>query len=493
MNKLLKINTADNVAVVVESDVPGEPAPIDRPGHKVALRDVAAGEAVIKYGFPIGHATAPIKAGEWVHSHNLATSLGENLDYSAFAPKGEAPRIVAEAAGPTIPSHPTIRGWLRKDGQMGIRNELWIVPTVGCVNSLAQSIVDRLRYSCPAVGDIRAWTHNYGCSQLGQDHTNTRAALCALIKHPNAGGVIVLGLGCENNQISELRKCLGEYDENRVKFIVAQEVDDAVEEGVAIGAKLLDQIQLDAELMQDFPLSKLRVGLKCGGSDGLSGITANPLVGAFSDWLVAQGGTTVLTEVPEMFGAETILMRRCTDLQTFDKTVALINDFKDYFRASGQPIYENPSPGNKEGGITTLEEKSLGCVQKGGTATVVDVLQYAEPIKKHGLNLLCAPGNDMVAATALALSGCHLVLFTTGRGTPLGTFVPTLKISSNSRLAAKHSSWIDFDAGGLVDGKSMDEMRDALIDKVLRVANGQLASNENYSKEFAIFKTGVTL
>lgn len=484
MNKLLTINAADNVAVAIEAvgDIPA--------GHKVALRDIAEGEAVIKYGFPIGHATQPIKAGEWVHSHNLATSLGENLDYSAFAPKEDE-----AIEGSPLGSGLTVNAYLRKSGEMGIRNELWVVPTVGCVNSQAQAIAERLSAEGAPVDDIRAYTHNYGCSQLGQDHANTRAALCALIKHPNAGGVIVLGLGCENNQISKLRECLGQYDEERVKFIVAQEVDDEIEEGVAVGRQLLSIMAKDQRT--PLPISMLRVGLKCGGSDGLSGITANPLVGAFSDWLVARGGTTVLTEVPEMFGAETILMRRCADRQTFDKTVALINDFKDYFRASGQPIYENPSPGNKEGGITTLEEKSLGCVQKGGTATVTDVLQYAQRIDKHGLNLLCAPGNDLVASTALALSGCQMVLFTTGRGTPFGTFVPTLKISTNSRLATKKPRWIDFNAGALVDGESMESALSALsalIEKVISTANGAPARNEQAgAKEIAIFKTGVTL
>ncbi|MDE7377127.1 MAG: UxaA family hydrolase, partial [Muribaculaceae bacterium] len=355
-----------------------------------------------------------------------------------------------------------------------------------------RAIAERLRAEGGCADDVRAFTHNYGCSQLGQDHANTRSALCSLIKHPNAGGVIVLGLGCENNQIGKLRECLGEYDDERVKFIVAQEVDDEIEEGVALGRELLALMVADRR--QPLPVSMLRVGLKCGGSDGLSGITANPLVGAFSDWLVAHGGSTVLTEVPEMFGAETILMRRCVDRQTFDKTVALINDFKDYFRASGQPIYENPSPGNKAGGITTLEEKSLGCVQKGGTAPVIDVLQYAQRIAKQGLNLLCAPGNDLVASTALALSGCQMVLFTTGRGTPFGTFVPTLKISTNTPLAAKKPRWIDFNAGVLVDGQDKETVLNALIDKVLSVANGAPALNEQASaKEIAIFKSGVTL
>lgn len=498
MDKLLKINDADNVAVVLDRKplACGHPDADVPVGHKAALRDIAEGEPVIKYGFPIGHATAPIKAGEWVHSHNLATSLGDNLDYSAYAPTAQA-----AGSGFVAGDGLTVNGYLRPSGEMGIRNELWIVPTVGCVNSQALAIAERLRNEMEDgewkmekayVDDVRAFTHNYGCSQLGQDHANTRAALCSFIKHPNAGGVIVLGLGCENNQISKLRECLGDYDRERVRFIVAQEVDDEIEEGVALGRELLSLMATDRR--QPLPISLLRVGLKCGGSDGLSGITANPLVGAFSDWLVAHGGSTVLTEVPEMFGAETILMRRCVDRETFDKTVALINDFKDYFRASGQPIYENPSPGNKEGGITTLEEKSLGCVQKGGTAPVTDVLQYAERIAKPGLNLLCAPGNDLVASTALALSGCQIVLFTTGRGTPFGTFVPTLKISTNSRLAAKKPRWIDFNAGVLVNGHDKSTTLTALIDKVLATANGAPALNEQAgAKEIAIFKSGVTL
>lgn len=499
MKRILKINTADNVAVILADDAAqGERFDIDgqteltllQPvtrGHKVALRPIAEGEAVIKYGYPIGHATKPIAAGEWIHSHNLATSLSDNLEYT-YAP-----------AGATTPEYdgecPTVNGYERFNGDMGIRNELWIVPTVGCVNGQANAIVDRLRRECDLthIDDLRAFTHNYGCSQLGQDHANTRSALAALVRHPNAGGVLVLGLGCENNQMAALREEIGDnYDTSRVRFLIAQEVEDEVEEGVRLCKELLQRMEEDTRTPQ--PLSKLRVGLKCGGSDGFSGITANPLVGLFSDRLIACGGTTVLTEVPEMFGAETILMNRAVTPEVFSQTVSLINDFKEYFRSYGQPIYENPSPGNKAGGITTLEEKSLGCVQKGGAAPVVDVLRYTQPAVKHGLNLLTAPGNDLVASTALALSGCHMVLFTTGRGTPFGTFVPTMKISTNSQLAAKKHTWIDFNAGTIVEDEPAETVLDRLFAKVISVANGETLHHEKTgAKEIAIFKTGVTL
>lgn len=499
MKRILKINAADNVAVILADDAAeGERLPLDggaevtllQPvtrGHKVALRPIAEGEAVIKYGYPIGHATRPIAAGEWIHSHNLATSLNDNLSYT-FAPIGA---VTPEYKG----ACPEINGYARFNGDMGIRNELWIVPTVGCVNGQANAIVDRLRRECDLshIDDLRAFTHNYGCSQLGQDHANTRSALAALIRHPNAGGVLVLGLGCENNQMSALREELGDsYDPTRVRFLIAQEVEDEVEEGVRLCKELLARMKQDRRTPH--PIAKLRVGLKCGGSDGFSGITANPLVGLFSDRLIACGGTTVLTEVPEMFGAETILMNRAVTEEIFQQTVSLINDFKEYFRSYGQPIYENPSPGNKAGGITTLEEKSLGCVQKGGSAPVVDVLRYTQPAVKHGLNLLTAPGNDLVASTALALSGCHMVLFTTGRGTPFGTFVPTMKISTNSQLAAKKHTWIDFNAGTIVEDEPAEAVLDRLFDKVVSVADGEPLHHEKTgAKEIAIFKTGVTL
>ena len=458
MKQILKIHPADNVAVILTDNNPVAPR-----GHKIALRSIAEGEPVMKYGFPIGRATQDIAEGEWVHSHNLATALGANEEYTY-------------------------------NGEIGIRNELWIVPTVGCVNGQANAIIERLRQEADLTGidDIRAFTHNYGCSQLGLDHANTRAALAALVRHPNAGGVLVLGLGCENNQMNRFREEIGEVDFDRVKFLVAQDVEDEVETGFRLCCEIVKQMRADRR--EPLPISRLKIGLKCGGSDGFSGITANPLVGRISDRLVSMGATTVLTEVPEMFGAETILMDRAESRDVFDRIVGMITDFKDYFRSFGMPVYENPSPGNKAGGITTLEEKSLGCVQKGGTSAVVDVLDYACKATKPGLNLLTAPGNDLVAATALALSGCHMVLFTTGRGTPFGTCVPTMKISTNSQLASRKSNWVDFDAGILLENGDMEGIADSLMAKIVETANGSRLKHElTGAKEIAIFKSGVTL
>lgn len=496
MKRILKINAADNVAVALADDLrKGETIDVDGVritlledivrGHKVALCDIAAGENVVKYGFPIGHALADIPQGAWIHSHNLKTNLRDDLEYT-YSPK------VYELPIPR--SDRRVMGYLRRNDTMGIRNELWIVPSVGCVNGQAQAIAARVRAECDCshLDDVRVYTHNYGCSQLGDDHANTQKALAALVKHPNAGAVLVLGLGCENNQVSALKEAIGEWDDERVKFLIAQEVEDEIEAGFALCRELVEKTRADKR--QPLPLSYLRVGLKCGGSDGFSGITANPLAGLFSDWLIAQGGTTVLTEVPEMFGAETILMNRAADSKIFDQTVSLINDFKGYFRKYDQPIYENPSPGNKKGGITTLEEKSLGCVQKGGAQQVVDVLRYAQPIVRQGLNLLQAPGNDLVAASALALSGCQLVLFTTGRGTPFGSFVPTMKISTNTQLSEFKANWIDFNAGTLVEDEEPQAVLDRFIDKVLATADGEHLRHEQTGfKEIAIFKTGVTL
>lgn len=481
MNGLLQINPADNVAVVMTDDNPTAAR-----GHKIALRDIACGEPVIKYGFPIGKATADIAKGQWVHSHNLATALSGDLSYT-YAP-------AARPQAPEQPTPPMVNGYLRANGDMGIRNELWVAPTVGCVNGQANAIVERVKATCDLTGidDVRAFTHNYGCSQLGQDHANTRAALAALVRHPNAGGVLVLGLGCENNQIDRLREEIDDYDPERVKFLVAQEVEDEIEAGERLCAGLIEKMHSDRR--QPLPVSKLKLGLKCGGSDGFSGITANPLLGRISDRFTAWGATTILTEVPEMFGAETILMSRAASREVFDRIVAMINDFKAYFRSYGQPIYENPSPGNKAGGITTLEEKSLGCVQKGGTSEVTDVLAYAQKSTVAGLNLLTAPGNDLVASTALALAGCQMVLFTTGRGTPFGTFVPTMKIATNTQLAEKKSNWIDFNAGTLLNCENPDEILDALTAKIIATADGQPLRHElTGAKEIAIFKSGVTL
>ena len=495
MAKFIKLNPNDNVAVCLEFGQAGDTVVVDGQqfvlsndipvGHKVALQHIPVDANVIKYGAPIGHAIAEIQVGNHVHTHNLKTNLSGTIAYS-FNQKLNEIRYAKRDL--------TFNGYRRSNGNAGIRNEIWIVPTVGCVNGQAQQIINRFQKEVNPenVDAIEVFKHNYGCSQLGDDHVNTQKALAQLINHPNAGGVLVLGLGCENNQISHLKKFIGEYDSDRIKFLVSQEVEDEVEAGVEILKEIYGHMKNDRR--EAIPLSELKVGLKCGGSDGFSGITANPLVGVFSDFLIAQGGTTVLTEVPEMFGAETILMARAKDQSTFNKTVSLINDFKDYYTQHNLPVYENPSPGNKDGGISTLEDKSLGCTQKGGTATVRDVLKYAEPIKENGLNLLSAPGNDLVAASALGFSGCQLVLFTTGRGTPFGSFVPTMKISTNTALFTKKKNWIDFNAGQLLEGKTMDQLLEEFIEYIIEVSSGKkLRHEESGFKEISIFKTGVTL
>ncbi|MBE6044377.1 MAG: altronate dehydratase [Clostridium thermopalmarium] len=495
MKKVIKINKIDNVVVALEDLKKGEVIEVDgekvellediNRGHKIAIKNIASGDNVIKYGFPIGHSTRDIKAGEFVHTHNVKTNL-EGIGEYVFNQR------LSEAHYEK--SNLTFKGYKREDGKVGIRNELWIVPTVGCVNGMAEKIIERFKKEVnpEGVDNIEVFKHNYGCSQLGEDHINTRTILGNVVKHPNAGGVLVFGLGCENNTMKEFKESLGEFNQKRVRFLVAQEVQDEIEEGVKLLKELYSNMKEDKR--EYVPLSELKVGLKCGGSDGLSGITANPLLGEFSDFLIAQGGTTVLTEVPEMFGAETILMNRAENEEIFNKIVHLINDFKEYFMKFDQPVYENPSPGNKAGGITTLEDKSLGCTQKAGSARVVDVLKYGETLKVKGLNLLSAPGNDLVAASALASAGCQMVLFTTGRGTPFGSFVPTMKISTNSQIYKLKPHWIDFNAGRLIEDVSMEDLLKEFIDYVIKVASGELVNNEkNNFRELAIFKTGVTL
>ena len=443
-------------------------------GHKYARRAIRKGQPVIKYGFPIGIATADIAPGERVHCHNLRTALGGARDY-AYTPKFQYPAPLSQA---------TIDGFARPGGQVGIRNDIWIVPTVGCVNSIARALADRT--------DTIALTHPYGCSQLGDDLAVTQRVLAGLVHHPNAGGVLVLGLGCENNNIQEFKKVLGDCDSRRVRFLNCQDCTDELEKGVTIIRELQALAAKDRRCA--LPVSKLKIGLKCGGSDGLFGITANPLCGRVTDRLAAMGGSAVLTEVPEMFGAETILMNRCRDEETFARTVKLINGFKEYFTSHNKTIYENPSPGNKKGGISTLEDKSLGCTQKSGSSPVCGVLEYGERVREKGLNLLSAPGNDLVAATALAVSGAQIVLFTTGRGTPFATLVPTMKISSNSKLAGYKAGWIDFNAGEMVETKTKDQVAMELFQYVLRVASGEkVRSEEAGFHDLAIFKQGVTL
>ena len=500
MIQYLKINPADNVVVAIQAQQKGNILVVDGKsitiqedvpaGHKIAIKDFVAGEDVIKYGYPIGHAKENKPAGSWMNENNIKTNLAGLLDYTYQPEKAE-------------PFHPdnhyiaskTFRGYRRKNGDVGIRNEVWVIPTVGCVNGIVQQMVERLKSEtgCKGVDAIVGFPHNYGCSQLGDDHENTKKILRDMVLHPNAGAVLVVGLGCENNQPDVFEKFIGDYDHDRVRFMVSQKVQgDEVEYGMNILRELYQKAA--ACQREDIPISELRVGLKCGGSDGFSGITANPLLGMFSDWLVSQGGTTVLTEVPEMFGAETILMNRCETRELFNQTVSLINNFKEYFLSHGEPVGENPSPGNKAGGISTLEDKALGCTQKCGKSPVRGVMEYAERLQAKGLNLLSAPGNDLVAATALASSGCHIVLFTTGRGTPFGTFVPTMKISTNSTLANNKPMWIDFNAGTIVEDEPMEQVCQRFIDYVLRVVSGEQVNNEKKGyREIAIFKTGVTL
>lgn len=493
--QIIRIHEQDNVAVAVDGLAAGQTVRVGGrdltalrqipPGHKIALVDIPAGSKVVKYGFPIGRASRDIPEGEWVHSDNLSTALSGAMEYR-YEPK---PGVGTENG-----SGATFRGFLRENGDVGVRNEVWIINTVGCVNKTAERIASVANAVKPdGVEGVYSFPHPFGCSQLGNDLENTQKILTGLVHHPNAAGVLVLGLGCENNNIAEFRKALGPVNGERVLFLNAQETGDEIAEGMRLTKQLMEYASRFRRSAQ--PFEKLRIGLKCGGSDAFSGITANPLLGRLSNRLVAAGGAVAMTEVPEMFGAETTLLERCATSDVFSKAVAMVNGFKRYFLDCGQPVYENPSPGNKEGGITTLEEKSLGCVQKGGEATVTNVLEYGQRDLVPGLNLLSGPGNDLVACTALAAAGAQLILFTTGRGTPLGGPVPTVKVSTNSALNRMKGHWIDFDAGRLLNGVDMAALADELFGCTLAVAEGRLqAKNEtNGYREIGIFKGGICL
>ncbi len=490
MSEFIHIHPKDNVAVALKP-IPagtvfeGVAAKTDIPqGHKMALNGLAENDQVVKYGFPIGHATCPIAPGQWVHTHNMKTNLSGQLEYS-YHPKLNPPAPLPCA---------TFQGFRRKNGQVGIRNEIWIIPTVGCVNDVAKALVKQNQdFVTGTIDGLYTFPHPFGCSQTGADHAQTRKLLAALTRHPNAGAVLVLSLGCENLTHEQFVKELGAYDENRVKFLTCQQVEDEMAAGREILARLAAYA---GEFHREpIPASELVVGMKCGGSDGLSGITANPTVGRFSDLLVAQGGSTVLTEVPEMFGAEGFLMNRCCSEEVFHKAVNMINGFKEYFLRHNEVVYENPSPGNKAGGITTLEDKSCGCVQKGGSAPIMDVIGYGDQVVTKGLNMLYGPGNDLVSSTALTAAGAHLILFTTGRGTPFGAPAPTMKLATNTPLAQKKRGWIDFNAGVVADGsRTLDEAAQDLMALVLEVASGKKTrAEEKGFREISIFKDGVVL
>ncbi len=490
MPDFIQIHPKDNVAVALKpipagTAFDGVTAKTDIPqGHKMALSALAENEQIIKYGFSIGHATAPIASGEWVHTHNMKTNLSGEMAYT-YHPNLHHP--VPQAPG-------TFLGYRRKDGKVGIRNEIWIIPTVGCVNDVAKALArENQDLVQGSIDGLYAFTHPFGCSQTGADHAQTRKLLAALTRHPNAGAVLVLSLGCENLTHEQFLKELGDFDENRVRFLTCQQVEDEMEAGRSLLAQCAAFAGQFAR--EEVPASELVIGMKCGGSDGLSGITANPTVGRFSDRLVAMGGSTVLTEVPEMFGAEGFLMDRCVNEEVFRKAVNMINGFKNYFLRHNEVVYENPSPGNKAGGITTLEDKSCGCVQKGGSAPIMDVIGYGDAVTTKGLNMLYGPGNDLVSATALTAAGAHMVLFTTGRGTPFGAPAPTMKISTNTALAVKKSGWIDFNAGVVADGtRTLDEAASDLMALVLEVASGtRTRAEERGFREISIFKDGVVL
>ena len=494
--RAVRVHPTDDVAVAVDALEPGdvigagdEPVTVREAvpaGHKVALRALRAGDVVHKYGWAIGKTTADVEAGAWIHSHNLKTLLEGTLEY-AYEP-------IARPAEPASPER-TWEGYRRADGRVGTRNEIWVINTVGCVNWAAEKIAKNANEKYAGVIDgVYAFAHPYGCSQLGDDLGHTRQVLAGLMRHPNAGGVLVLGLGCENNQLDALLSEAGDVDRSRIRFFNTQDVFDEVQSGVTAIDELVERMKGDRR--ETVPVSALVIGNKCGGSDGFSGITANPLLGRVADKLTAAGGTVLLTEVPEMFGAERVLMNRAVNEQVYGEVVGMVNSFKDYFLSHGQPVYENPSPGNKAGGLTTLEEKSLGAVQKGGSSTVTSVLRYGQPVRTPGLALLEAPGNDGVSSTAMTASGATVLLFTTGRGTPLGFPVPTVKVSSNSVIAQKKPHWIDFDAGRLLDEPAlMDQTADELLSAVLDIASGKRITNNerNGVREIAIWKEGVTL
>ncbi len=489
MSKLFKINDKDNVAVALEELRKGEIIDNielldDIPfGHKVLLNDLKSGENIIKYGNPIGHLTVDCKKGEHIHEHNLKTNLSDIIEYKYCGENEYQPKKCDV----------TFNGYLRQDGRAATRNEIWIIPTVGCVNNTAKRLE---KIGQDIIGDgcdgVFAYTHPFGCSQLGDDQENTRKILASLANHPNAGGVLIVSLGCENTNAETFKKYLGDYNEKRIKFLITQDCEDELEKG----EKLLKELYTFVKSFkrEPIPINKLVVGYKCGGSDAFSGITANALCGRLTDKLTSFGTSAILTEVPEMFGAEKLLMKRCENEKVFNKCVNMINSFKQYFFSHNQECYENPSPGNHDGGITTLEEKSLGCIQKGGKAVITDVLEYGEHCKKQGLNLLTGPGNDIVSTTNLTAAGANIILFTTGRGTPLGASVPTIKVSSNSRLAKRKSNWIDFNAGELIESNDFENMTEEIFKLLIDIASGSQTKNEqNGYREISIFKDGVIM
>ncbi len=490
LNRLV-FSAEDNVAVLLESGKPGEMmsaggeeiplVSVVPRGFKVALKNMSQGDSVVKYGVPIGRASQPILRGELVHGHNLKSSLTETLELPPWArPQSPLPRAGEKGQR-------TFRGYRRRNGRVGIRNELWIIPTVGCISGLLRNLIKNYA-KAPWITAIRVLEHPWGCSQSGDDLEQTRKLLLGLAQNPNAAGVLVAALGCENLQLDALLPSLVS-----VPNLVTLSLQDEREEKPLLWSKLDDLARRSERQRQECPLSALALAVKCGGSDAFSGITANPLLGRLADRVTSAGGTVMLGEIPEMFGAETGIASRCISREVHEKLIRAFRSFRNYYAQHQVPVYENPSPGNRAGGITTLEEKSLGAVSKSGSSLVVDVLDYGESYCRPGLNVTCSPGNDPVSCTALVAAGAVMILFSTGRGTPFGTVVPTMKVSTNLDLTEGKPHWIDFDASSVI-AEGMEAVENRLIDHVIRIANGEKTKNElNDIADISIFKGGVIL
>ena len=445
------------------------------PGHKVAIRPVAAGEPIFKFGWSIGVATKPIRVGQHVHTQNVKCDHHIDLEAISTDVPAELPRLEGH----------TFEGFRRADGRVGTRNYLAVISNVNCSASVARMIASRFDQQTlaafPNVDGVISFRHEGGCAMAfnGSRHRMLSRVLGGMARHPNIGGFLLVGLGCEQGTLDHLVQSQGLQGE-AVPVLSIQSAggtSKTVERGVEIAAGLLKQV--NGFQRETVPASHLVLGTECGGSDGYSGITANPALGAAADRLVACGGTAILSETSEIFGAEHLLTRRARSRAVAEKLLERIEWWKWYCSNYGEELDNNPSVGNKAGGLTTITEKSLGAVSKGGTTPLEAVYEYAEPVQQQGFVVMDTPGFDPASVTGMVAGGANLIAFTTGRGSCFGSKpTPTFKIASNTRLFQQLPEDMDFNAGQVVEGRSVDEVGQELFSRLLDTASGKPTCSE---------------
>lgn len=501
--RTIRLSTEDNVAIAIDLVNQGDEAAgltarerILR-GHKMAVAPIREGEPIRKFGQIIGFAKAHIAPGEWVHEHNVGLHDFER-DY-AFSQDARDDDLLP------VEMRATFEGYRRASGRTGTRNYLGILTSVNCSASVARFAAAKIERSGilkdhPGIDGVVAIVHGTGCGHAayGEGFEILRRTQWGYASHPNFAGVVMVGLGCEVFQIGRMKKEYGLEETDTFRTLTIQETGGTRKTVDAIVARIRDMLPLAARARRETrPASELVLALQCGGSDGYSGLTANPALGAASDLLVRHGGASILSETPEIYGAEHLLTRRAATREVGEKLVSRIRWWEDYTARNGGEMNNNPSPGNKAGGLTTILEKSLGAIAKGGRSTLRAAYEYAEPVRERGFVYMDTPGYDPVAATGQVAGGANLIAFTTGRGSAFGAKpVPSLKLATNSDIYRRMIDDMDIDCGDVLDGVSLEEKGEEIFAKLLRVASGERTKSEDLGYgdlEFVPWQVGAVM